>query len=186
MYPLYVTYMGCLPVVVWCDSLSTHFSGGSEGEQPQILQLVQKMLFCTVQNQERKIMFRFCLYPQLKGKKKPQKKHESWTGGITSTLLVYVPMVSLSLFWRHWGTKTVISLWPRLQNVSTASAMPRQEKTRWWPCLQKHCWYYNVSKYNKKSFSLFLWLRRWIIISIIVLIFLYSDCRFVSCINFGQ
>lgn len=73
MYPLYVTYMGCLPVVVWCDSLSTHFSGGSEGEQPQILQLVQKMLFCTVQNQERKIMFRFCLYPQLKGKKKTKK-----------------------------------------------------------------------------------------------------------------
>lgn len=121
----------------------------------------------------------------IKGEKNKQKKHESWTGGITSTLLVYVPMVSLSLFWRHWGTKTVISLWPRLQNVSTASAMPRQEKTRWWPCLQKHCWYYNVSKYNKKSFSLFLWLRRWNI-SIIVLIFLYSDCRFVSCINFGQ
>lgn len=76
MYPLYVTYMGCLPVVVWCDSLSTHFSGGSEGEQPQILQLVQKMLFCTVQNQERKIMFRFCLYPQLKGKKKQNMKAE--------------------------------------------------------------------------------------------------------------
>lgn len=76
MYSMYtyVTYMGCLPVVVWCDSLSTHFSGGSEGEQPQILQLVQKMLFCTVQNQERKIMFRFCLYPQLKGKKNKTKK----------------------------------------------------------------------------------------------------------------
>lgn len=45
------------------------------------------------------------------------------------------PVVSRSLFWRHWGTNTVISLWPRLQNISTASAIPRQEKTRWRPCL---------------------------------------------------
>lgn len=56
-----------------------------------------------------------------------------------------VPVVSRSLFWRHWGTKTVISLWPRLQNVSTASAIPRQEKNRCRPWLvrwgQKEEWY---------------------------------------------
>lgn len=55
----------------------------------------------------------------------------------TAESLPCVPVVSRSLFWRHWGTNTVISRWPRLQNVSTASAIPRQEKNRWRPWLER-------------------------------------------------
>lgn len=45
-------------------------------------------------------------------------------------LAAVVPVVRRSRFWRHWGTKTVMFRWPRLQKVSTASAIPRQEKKR--------------------------------------------------------
>lgn len=48
-----------------------------------------------------------------------------------------LPVMLGSFFCLHCGTKTVISLCPIFQKVSTARAMPRQEKNRCSPCLRR-------------------------------------------------
>lgn len=92
------------------DPLTADLPGGGEGQQPQVFQLVQEVLLC--------------------GGDTSRASVDQVALGDRGLAAAALPVVRRSRFWRHWGTKTVMFLWPRLQNVSTASAIPRQEKKR--------------------------------------------------------